>query len=66
MPPCAVIVLTFPSGVVVNYRGSWVDQAPKTPWAGRWQMDFEQSVIQTLPFLPGNSLVSTGKGLVLC
>jgi predicted dehydrogenase len=42
MPPCAVIVLTFPSGVVVNYRGSWVDQAPKTPWAGRWQMDFEQ------------------------
>jgi predicted dehydrogenase len=42
MPPCAVIVLTFPSGVVVNYRGSWVDQAPKTPWAGRWQMDFEE------------------------
>ena len=42
MPPCAVIVLTFPSGVVVNYRGSWVDQAPKTPWAGRWQMDFDQ------------------------
>lgn len=42
MPPCAVIVLTFASGIVVNYRGSWVDQAPKTPWAGRWQMDFEQ------------------------
>jgi predicted dehydrogenase len=42
MPPCAVAVLTFPSGIVVNYRGSWVDQAPKTPWAGRWQMDFEQ------------------------
>jgi predicted dehydrogenase len=42
MPPCAVIVFTFPSGLVVNYRGSWVDQAPKTPWAGRWQMDFEQ------------------------
>jgi predicted dehydrogenase len=42
MPPCAVIVLTFPSGIVVNYRGSWVDQGPKTPWAGRWQMDFEQ------------------------
>jgi predicted dehydrogenase len=42
MPPCAVIVLTFPSGIVVNYRGSWVDQAPKTPWAGNWQMDFEQ------------------------
>jgi len=45
MPPCAVIVLTFPSGVVVNYRGSWVDQAPKTPWAGRWQMDFEQGSV---------------------
>jgi predicted dehydrogenase len=42
MPPCGVVVLTFPSGVVVNYRGSWVDQGPKTPWAGRWQMDFEQ------------------------
>jgi predicted dehydrogenase len=42
MPPCAVAVLTFLSGIVVNYRGSWVDQAPKTPWAGRWQMDFEQ------------------------
>ena len=42
MPPCAVAVLTFPSGIVVNYRGSWVDQAPKTPRAGRWQMDFEQ------------------------
>jgi predicted dehydrogenase len=42
MPPCAMIVLTFPSGVTVNYRGSWVDQAPKTPWAGRWQMDFDQ------------------------
>ncbi len=42
MPPCAMIVLTFPSGVVVNYRGSWVDQAPKTPWAGKWQMDFDQ------------------------
>jgi predicted dehydrogenase len=45
MPPCAVIVLTFPSGVVVNYRGSWVDQVPKTPWAGRWQMDFEQGSV---------------------
>jgi predicted dehydrogenase len=42
MPPCAVVVLTFPSGIVVNYRGSWVDQAPKTPWAGRWQMDFDK------------------------
>jgi predicted dehydrogenase len=42
MPPCAMAVLTFPSGIVLNYRGSWVDQAPKTPWAGRWQMDFEQ------------------------
>ena len=34
--------MAFPSGIVVNYLGSWVDQAPKTPWAGRWQMDFEQ------------------------
>lgn len=42
MPPCGVAVLTFPSGIVVNYRGSWVDQGTKTPWAGKWQMDFEQ------------------------
>jgi len=41
MPPCAVIVLTFPSGVVASYRGSWLDQGPKTAWAGEWQMDFE-------------------------
>lgn len=41
MPPCAVVVLTFPSGVVASYRGSWVDQGPKTPWAGEWQMDFD-------------------------
>jgi len=41
MPPCAVIVLSFPSGVA-SYRGSWLDQGPKTAWAGEWQMDFEQ------------------------
>jgi predicted dehydrogenase len=42
MPPYAAVVLTFLSGIVVYYRGSWVDQAPKTPWAGRCQMDFKQ------------------------
>jgi predicted dehydrogenase len=41
MPPCAVTVLIYPSGVVASYRGSWVDQGSKTAWAGEWQMDFE-------------------------
>jgi predicted dehydrogenase len=45
MPPCGVVIFTFASGLVVNYRGNWVDQGPKTPWAGRWQMDFEQGSI---------------------
>jgi predicted dehydrogenase len=41
MAPCAVIVLSFPSGIVASYHGSWLDQGPKTAWAGEWQMDFE-------------------------
>jgi predicted dehydrogenase len=40
-PPCAVTVLSYPSGVVASYRGSWLDQGSKTAWAGEWQMDFE-------------------------
>jgi predicted dehydrogenase len=39
------IVLTFPSGVAISYRGSWVDQAPQTAWAGEWQMDFEKGSV---------------------
>jgi len=34
------MVLSFPSGSVMSYRGSWVDQATETSWAGEWQMDF--------------------------
>jgi predicted dehydrogenase len=45
MPACAVTVLSYPSGIVASYRGSWVDQGAKTAWAGEWQMDFEQGTL---------------------
>jgi predicted dehydrogenase len=38
--PAGSLVLNFPDGIVVSYRGSWLDLAPKTAWAGEWQMDF--------------------------
>jgi predicted dehydrogenase len=41
----AAMVLTFPSGATLSYRGSWVDQAPQTSWAGEWQMDFEKGSV---------------------
>jgi predicted dehydrogenase len=37
--------MSFPSGAVVSYRGSWVDQAERTSWAGEWQMDFEKGSV---------------------
>ncbi|SEE04202.1 Predicted dehydrogenase [Rhizobiales bacterium GAS191] len=43
--PCGAIVLTFPNGVAVSYRGSWLDQGPQTAWAGEWQMDFERGSV---------------------
>jgi predicted dehydrogenase len=39
------ILMTFPSGAVISYRGSWVDQAMQTSWAGEWQMDFEKGSV---------------------
>ncbi|MFI5015051.1 MAG: Gfo/Idh/MocA family protein [Hyphomicrobiales bacterium] len=42
---CGAIVLTFPSGVAVSYRGSWLDQGAQTAWAGEWQMDFEHGSV---------------------
>jgi predicted dehydrogenase len=45
MAPCGAIVLSYPSDVVVSYRGSWLDQGPQTAWAGEWQMDFEQGSV---------------------
>jgi predicted dehydrogenase len=43
--PCGAIVLTFPTGIAVSYRGSWLDQGAQTAWAGEWQMDFEQGSV---------------------
>lgn len=42
--PSGAIVSLFPSGITVSYRGTWLDQGPLTPWAGEWQMDFENGV----------------------
>ena len=41
--PAAAVVLTFPDDVTISYRGSWVDAAPQTAWAGEWQLDFEKA-----------------------
>lgn len=43
--PAGAIVALFPSGVSVSYRGTWLDRAPQTAWAGEWQMDFENGVV---------------------
>ena len=45
MDPAAAMVLSFPGGATVSYRGSWVDQGPQTAWAGEWQLDFERGAI---------------------
>jgi predicted dehydrogenase len=39
-PPCAVATILFP-GVVVSYRGTWLNAGADTPWAGEWRMTFE-------------------------
>jgi predicted dehydrogenase len=41
--PSAAMVLTFPGGVTISYRGSWVDTGPQTAWAGEWQLDYEKA-----------------------
>jgi predicted dehydrogenase len=40
--PAASIVLSFPGGSAMSYRGSWVDPGPQTAWAGEWQLDFDR------------------------
>jgi predicted dehydrogenase len=37
----AFATIELEGGVLVSYRGSWVSPAPRTPWAGLWQMEFE-------------------------
>ena len=43
--PSGAIVSLFPSGVTVSYRGTWLDEAPQSAWAGEWQMDFENGAL---------------------
>src|SRR6266567_926191 len=31
--------ITFDSGAVVSYRGSWVSPGPKTCWSGEWDIE---------------------------
>ncbi len=44
-PAAAAMVLTFPEGTVISYRGSWLDPMPQTAWAGEWQLDFERGAV---------------------
>jgi predicted dehydrogenase len=37
----AFATIEFEGGLMASYRGSWVSPAPRTPWAGLWQMEFE-------------------------
>lgn len=57
--PSGAAILTFPGGVVVSYRGSWVDMGPQTAWAGEWQMDFERGAISWTS--RGDQLNRTGR-----
>lgn len=42
--PAGAVVTHFPGGVTVSYRGTWLDEAPQSAWAGEWQFDFENGV----------------------
>ena len=45
MDAAAAMVVSFPGGVTVSYRGSWIDPGPQTAWAGEWQLDFERASV---------------------
>src|SRR6266567_4523113 len=38
-PAAAAATITFDSGAVVSYRGSWVSPGPKTCWSGEWHIE---------------------------
>ena len=44
-PPAAIATVTFPNGILVSYRGSWVSHNERTPWAGEWQMEFQNGTV---------------------
>ncbi|MGY5766682.1 Gfo/Idh/MocA family protein [Brachybacterium sp. DNPG3] len=37
----AVMTIEMADGLVVSYRGSWVDRGEPTPWAGEWRVSGE-------------------------
>jgi len=46
MDAAAAMVVSFPGGITVSYRGSWIDPGPQTAWAGEWQLDFERASVR--------------------
>ena len=44
-PAAASATITFDTGAVVSYAGSWVSTAPPTTWAGAWQIECADGVL---------------------
>jgi predicted dehydrogenase len=42
----AFATIELAGGVMASYRGSWVSTAPRTPWAGLWQIELEGGVAE--------------------
>ncbi len=42
----AEAVVEMENDVVVTYRGSWVSQAPATPWSGEWRLELERGEVR--------------------
>ena len=61
--PSGAIVSLFQSGITVSYRGTWLDEAPQSAWAGEWQMDFEHGVAHWVLREPTN--ITAGERLLI-
>jgi len=44
-PASAVATISFAGGAVVAYQGSWVSTGPPTTWAGAWQIECAEGVL---------------------
>lgn len=49
--PAGSALITFDSGAIVTYSGSWVSTAPQTNWAGEWHIECE-----------GGEIIATSRG----
>lgn len=45
-PAAASATITFDGGAVVTYSGSWVSTATPTTWAGAWQIECAEGVLE--------------------